>query len=296
MRQPSTINLSQLPAPDVIETLDAERIIEAVIVGFKERWPQFTAVLESEPVIKLLEVFAYRELLLRNRVNAGAKALLIAYAIGTDLDAIGANFGVSRLVVTPATEDMAAVFEDDERFRKRIQLAPEAFSVAGPLGAYEFHALTVDPSLHDVHAYVPEPLGQAQGRVNIAVVLADGEAATDEQLSNLLQFFSREDVRPVTDVVTVERAERIDYEVVATLQLKRGPDPASVQEDAMKRLFAYAAERYAIGETVFVAGIVAALKAGGVDNVVLASPLEDVVCVQKQIPFMNFYSIDTQVL
>lgn len=38
----------------------------------------------------------------------------------------------------------------DDRFRERIRLAPEALSVAGPIGAYEYWAKTADPSITDV--------------------------------------------------------------------------------------------------------------------------------------------------
>ena len=58
--------------------------------------------LESEPIVKLLEENAYRELIFRQRINEAAKAVMVAYAIDGDLDQLGANNGVSRLTLTPA--------------------------------------------------------------------------------------------------------------------------------------------------------------------------------------------------
>ncbi|MGV5943123.1 baseplate assembly protein, partial [Escherichia coli] len=61
-----------------------------------------TLELESEPVTKLLQENAYRELLLRQRINEAAQAVMVAYAMGGDLDQIAANYNVKRLTVTPA--------------------------------------------------------------------------------------------------------------------------------------------------------------------------------------------------
>jgi phage-related baseplate assembly protein len=42
-------------------------------------------------VTALLQVVAYRELLLRQRINEASKAVMVAYAASADLDQIGAN-------------------------------------------------------------------------------------------------------------------------------------------------------------------------------------------------------------
>ena len=290
MRQPSTINLSQLPPPALIEALDSESYVAAAIADYKARFPSFTAVLESEPVIKLIEVFAYRETLLRNRVNKTALATLLAFAVGADLDQIGAFFECERMVMVPADGDVPAVMEEDERYRRRIQLAPEAFSVAGPAGAYEYHALSLDPAISDVHAYSP-----AEGRVQVVLAGHDGAPVADAVLFAALETFQREDIVPLTDVVTVMRAVRVDYVVEATLLLRRGPDPLAVRAEALARLAAYAAGRYRIGETAYRHGIVAALTAGGVENVTLTSPAADVAAGDGQISFMTAAAVEVAV-
>ena len=45
---------------------------------------------------------AYRELLIRQRVNDAARGVMLATASGTDLDNLAANFNVERLLITPA--------------------------------------------------------------------------------------------------------------------------------------------------------------------------------------------------
>lgn len=63
----TAVDLSQLPAPSVVETLDFETILQAMLDDLLARDPDFSALVESDPAYKILEVAAYRELLLRQR-------------------------------------------------------------------------------------------------------------------------------------------------------------------------------------------------------------------------------------
>src|SRR5690606_17245852 len=65
----TAVDLSRLPPPDVVQALDYETILAELQVDLAARLPDFDAFLESDPAIKLLEIVAYRELLLRQRVN-----------------------------------------------------------------------------------------------------------------------------------------------------------------------------------------------------------------------------------
>lgn len=90
------IDLSTLPAPKAVEALSFESIVQAMISDLVTRDPTFTALVESDPAYKIVEACAYRELLLRQRNNEAVLAVMLAYAAGSDLDQIGANFGVAR--------------------------------------------------------------------------------------------------------------------------------------------------------------------------------------------------------
>jgi phage-related baseplate assembly protein len=63
----TTIDLSQLPSPDAVEALDMEIIYSETLADFRARYPAFTAVLESDMVLKLIEAVDYREF-----IRAGA--------------------------------------------------------------------------------------------------------------------------------------------------------------------------------------------------------------------------------
>ena len=298
MRQTTTIDLSQLPPPALVEELDTESYVAAALADFRGRFPAFTAILESEPVVKLIEVFAYRETLVRNRVNKAALATMLARAIGGDLDHVGAGYACYRqaLVENPRPfptnpED----WESDDRYRRRIQLAPEAFSVAGPAGAYEYWALTREPGLFDVSAYAP-PGGVARGEVHVVAAGPGGADVADDVVTRLFAMFAGEDIVPLTDVVTVRRAIRRDYAVRQKLQARRGPDPAIIRADAIARIAAYVSARQRIGETAYRTGFVAASKQGGVENVIEIEPATDIVCAADEISRCTSIDVEIEVL
>jgi len=102
----ATIDLSQLPAPNVVEQLDYESLFaerKSTLISLyppeQQEAISRTLSLESEPLVKLLQENAYREVILRQRVNEAARAVMVAYATGSDLDQLAANNGVQRLVL-----------------------------------------------------------------------------------------------------------------------------------------------------------------------------------------------------
>src|SRR5574343_704490 len=95
------INLELLPFPGIVEVLDFEEIRDAMLTDLQARDPAFSAILPSDPAYKVIEVCAYREVLIRQRVNDATQGVMLAYATGSDLDQIGANFEVLRLEVDP---------------------------------------------------------------------------------------------------------------------------------------------------------------------------------------------------
>ena len=126
-------DLTQLPPPEVVETLDFETILQVHRADLLARYPEAAAVidLESEPLNKLLQAHAYRELLYRQRVNEAARAHLLAFATGADLDHKAAFYGLTRLAG-----------ESDERLRARVQLRIKSLAGNGTREAYELTAMT----------------------------------------------------------------------------------------------------------------------------------------------------------
>lgn len=270
----TSIDLSQLPAPDVIEVLDFEAIVTAMRDDLVLRFPDIGGVidLETEPARKLIEVFAYREMMLRSRINSAARAVMLAYATGADLDHLAALFGVERLVIDAgnpgAVPPVAPTYEADDDMRRRLQLSLEAFSTAGPSGAYIFHALSSSPQVLDASATSPEP-----GDVVVTVLSRTGSGAAGAGLLSAVEAaLSDEDVRPLCDNVLVQSATIVEYEITATLRFLPGPDPQTVMNAAQAAAAAYAAAQHRIGLDIAISGIHAALHQPGVARVDLVSP------------------------
>lgn len=275
----TAVDLSKLPFPNAVEALDFETILAEMIADLIARDPVFTALLESDPAYKVLEVSAYREYLMRQRVNEAIKAVMLAYAEQNDLDQIAARYNVERLTITPADSSTvpptAAVMESDESLRRRVQLSFEGFSTAGPRGAYIFHSLGADADVLDADAYGPP---ETPGVVRVAVLSRIGDGTASAELLDAVEAtLSDEDVRPLTDQVTVESAVIVDYEIDAELTLYSGPDSEVVVAAAIAAAELYVEQNHRLGRDVTISGIHAALHQEGVQNVSLISPLVNVV-------------------
>lgn len=276
------IDLSQVPAPAVIEPLDFETILvgrkQALISYYPAAEQAAVAAqleLESDPRTKLLQESAYRELLLRARINDAAHAVLLPYAKGPDLDNLGALFGVQRRLITPAnalaSPPTSAVYEQDEEFRYRIQLSLEGLSTAGPEGAYIFHALSASGEVLDASATSPAP-----GEVVITVLSRTGNGTpTGALLATVAAALTDERVRPLTDFVQVQAPTIVNYQVNATLYFYAGPDRAVILANAQQAIAAYTQAQHRLGRDITLSGIYAALHQPGVQRVSLTSPAQD---------------------
>ncbi|SFB12330.1 Phage-related baseplate assembly protein [Collimonas sp. OK607] len=269
----AAIDLSQLPAPNVIEPLDYEIILAAHLVDLDAEGVDLDELTESDPAIKVVQLSAYRELKLRQRINEAARALMLAYALGTDLDQIGANMDVPRLQIWPADPDkgIAAVMEADDDYRRRIQLAPQGMSVAGPEGAYIFHALSSDGRVRNATATSPSP-----GQVVVTILSHEGDGTPSQELLDIVAERMAEDgIRPLTDYVLINPAQVIHYQVHAKLYSFSGPDPTVVLAEATKRMQNYAKDAHQLGRVPTHSGIDAAVHVPGVERVILVTPTED---------------------
>ena len=270
------IDLSKLPAPDVIETLDFETLLTNYINDFVARNPNYATLLESDPAIILMQVVAYREMLLRARINEAAKANMLAYATKGDLDNLAAFFGVERL------ED-----ETDERLRKRTQLALEGFSTAGPVGAYIFHSLSASNEVKSVSVKSPNP-----GEVLVTILSNIGDGTVGQELIDAVSAkLNEDDIRPLTDQVTVQGATIVNYSVEAIITVYPGPSSAVIETEANNALNNFISERHAVGKVASLSGIYDALHVDGVKKVELTSPVADVVANDTQAPYCNNISI-----
>ena len=278
--------MSLLPAPAVIEALDFEVILARRTIEFQKRCEEvgfdYTLLLESDPAMKLLEVQAYQELEMRQRINDAAKACMLAYATGTDLDNLAANYQVTRLVVTPANPNavppVAAVYEKDDRFRERIQLAPEGITTAGPIDSYRFHALTASAQVADVGIDSPIP-----GTVRVTVLSTDPTGVpTEALLGTVRAALNDEKIRPLCDSVPVQGPEIFETAIKAIVYREEGAvgDVAVLNARAALALWLLKIRR--LGAGLPHSGIDAALHQPGMNRVEITTPPADMLCTRTQ--------------
>jgi phage-related baseplate assembly protein len=129
--------------------------------------------------------------------------------------------------------------EEDDRYRERIILAPEAFSNAGSRGAYRYHALAVHQSIIDVAVHGPDE-GQPSGHVALFPLTLTG-LPSDDLLQRVKSVVSGEKLRPLCDTVHAYAPTEVPYQIKARITFY---DAAS-RDEAMKAAKA-AAEAYAI--------------------------------------------------
>lgn len=276
----TAIDLSRLPAPVVIEQVGFEVIFAGLVASMQELLPSFDAAVESEPVVKLLQLVAYREMVLRQQFNDRARSVMVAYATGANLENLAALMGVSRLIVTPANPvtGAAAVMESDEDLRSRTVLAPEAFTTAGAELAYVFHARSADANVLDASAISPAP-----GQVLVTVLsrLGNGQASP-AMMALVTARLTDPAIRPLADNLTTQSATIVNFAVAADLYLFTGPDTGVVIAAAQARLDAYLDNARKLGRDITRSAIIAALHAEGVQRVVLTSPVADLIIAPTQ--------------
>jgi len=287
---PTTVDLSRFDPPTIVEQLDFETIFQRKAARLRALLPSFDALVDSDPAIKILQVAAYDELLLRQDFNERLQQRLVAYATGSTLDHLGAGIGVARLVTTPANPatGVGAIYESDDSFRARIVLGPEGFSVAGPELAYVKHAKDASGLVLDASATSPAP-----GEVLVSVLSSEGDGtASADLIAKVTAIVTDDAIRPLGDFVTVQSATQRPFIVVARIWTFAGPDPALVLAAARTKLDRYLAASRRLGRDITMSGLYAALSAEGVQRVEISAPTASIVCDLTQAARCN--SIDVR--
>lgn len=267
------MDLTALPPPDVIETLDYEAILAQHIATFKQLWtvarqkdPTLPAydveILETDPVKIVLEATAYMELLLRARINDAARANLIAFALGGDLDQLAAFYDVIRLEG-----------ETDAAFRSRVVLAIQARSPAGGAYWYAAAARRASVRIRDVAVYREEfwPI------IHIAILSHDNGGIPDQAMLDAVRaIVTSDEVRPLNDTVIVEAAVSAGTDIEANIWLLPSA-PSTVMDSLEPALRKAWNEETGIGFDLIPSWIEARLHLPGVQRVQVLKPAQAVI-------------------
>ncbi|WP_341815391.1 baseplate J/gp47 family protein [Wolbachia endosymbiont (group B) of Idaea biselata] len=242
---------------NIIEKLSYEEIFSRMKEELVCRDETFSALVESDPAIKILEVAAWRELLLRQRMNEAVKSNLLKFARGEDLDNLAEFYGVER-----------EKEEEDERFRKRVKAKIAGWSTGGSKEYYKYHALSADSRVKDALVESPIP-----GKVQISILSTQLSTLPEELLEVVRKQVTRDDIRVLTDTVTVIGCNITEIDIHSRMSIS----PIISKEEIKKQFIEKFEANRRLGWSVTRSWIIANLFVDGVENVELIEPKEDVV-------------------
>ncbi|WP_410541855.1 baseplate J/gp47 family protein [Wolbachia endosymbiont (group E) of Neria commutata] len=249
--------------PSFSRQFSCEEIFSCMKEELIRRDPTFSALIESDPAVKVMEVAAWRELLLRQRINEAAKANLLKFATENDLDHLAEFYGVERNKE-----------EGDEAFRKRIKARIVGWSTGGSREHYRFHALSADTRVKDalVESLIP-------GSVQISVLsteLSTGGIPSEDLLDTVRKQVNRDDIRVLTDTVTVVSCNIIPIDIYAKISIG-AMTSQDIVETAKKQFIEKFESVKGLGWNVTKSWIIANLFVEGVSNIELIEPKENIV-------------------
>ena len=266
------IALSKLPDPTIIDALDFEAMYDATTADFLTRWaarraadpslPEITTLcLESDSMVVELEAYIGREAKLRQRVNEAARAQLLAFAEGNDLEHLAAFYDVYRMAG-----------EGDDRLRQRIILEIQGRSSGGPPARYKAVAMAADIRVASVNIY-------RNGRspvINVAIysTAPDGVASAD-LIAKVQSALESDKVQLVNDTIVVASAVRNVVNLAADIWLLPDADDATVTRASTELRTAWAAEQ-ALGRDLNVSWWTSKLMIAGVAKIVPTASVTDV--------------------
>ncbi len=224
-----------------------------------------TVLQPSTPERILIDILAYRELLMREAIQDACLQNTVDFARGGFLDAIGRLLGVVRMDG-----------EYDEDFRVRVLLASERFA-SGTKSAYRFHALSAGARDALVYSY-NEKADVPIGTVRVAITGDDGEPS-EELKASVLSALNDEKVRSVCDVIEIANdvvnevfAYVVNFEI--GIKAKRGYVYRDVR-DAVEGKFILIREKYQFRFNVLISWAELGrelLAVEGVERIELISP------------------------
>ncbi len=267
------IDLSKLPPPVFYEKRSFEQIFAGLRDDFlrrmKEKGVADFKFIDSDPSYVMAEAAAYEIMRVINDGNYNATQTLAAYARGSNLDNVLLNIGAVReelAEIDPATGK--PLKESDEAYLRRALLTQDRFSTAGSFNAYQYHVFTYCTAVLKIELVDVKPSSPEPGDVLVPILLSKARmdalkkdpGAGDDFIEKVAAYLNSDDVKPLTDSITVKLASVVEKPLGAVvLRTPRGVSPDAILKAAIASLKDYREKRYAIAEPITVSGIHSAL-------------------------------------
>ncbi|KFA98780.1 baseplate assembly protein [Vibrio sp. ER1A] len=261
----SQIVISDLPPPEVVQQLDTSLVHQRMLNRYAELQgvevpkigdPLYNAMASmTEEVTRARQEF--QDISLNN---------MVAFSNGANLEHLGAARPVEKFDS-----------ETDDEYRRRVQMAPEGFSTAGPDGAYIFHALNAHEDVLDSKVHSPEEVV-----VNQYILSRQGDGTASDELCNIVSdYVSAAAKRPLSDRYTVLPAEIIPYRIELELEMLTGPGEAQTIELVTQKLKSLTKSTHVLEGFVSLSAIDGAAHLQTVsDSVTSFQPVRDVVMIE----------------
>lgn len=169
--------------------------------------------------------------------------------------------------------------ETDDAYRERIRSAPEAFSVAGPEGAYRYWAKTASARIVDVSVSSPSP-----GEVQIVPLLEGGQVPGTELLDTVFEICNSRTIRPLTDSVSVVAPTAQNYNIGLTYWINReqSAGATAIQNAVTEAVAAFALwQKSKLGRAINPSELIRRVMEAGAYRVNVASPVYTDIDVSK---------------
>ena len=161
--------------------------------------------------------------------------------------------------------------ETDESLAERVFLAPSGYSVAGPDDAYVYWAKTYNTDIGSVKPTSPNPC-----EVVIYILMADGTIPSQGVVGGLQAFLQDENIRPLTDQVTVATPTVKNFAVNLTYYINRSDSSraTTIQQDVENAVTDYITWQSAeIGKDINPSELIKRVVAAGAKRVVVTNPV-----------------------
>ena len=191
------------------------------------------------------------------------------YAVGTIttmIDRIGYVESVTNVNSTAGGADI----ESDESLADKIFLAPSGFSVAGPTDAYAYFCKAHNSQIDDVYVDSPTP-----GSVVVYITMEGSKLPEEAVIEDLEEYLKDDQVRPLTDNVSVSAPQTVDYSVSVKYWINRSSagQAASLQEDIEAAVQSYIEWQQAkIGRDINPDQLIQMMVAAGAKRVEITAP------------------------
>jgi len=190
--------------------------------------------------------------------------------------------------------------ESDIELRERVLLAPSAFSVAGPKGAYKFWAKSAHPTIVDVAVTIghetTSPFAIIPGQVDIFPLLLGNATPSTEIIDTIYAICNDDKIRPLSDTVVIKSPAQLDYTIEVDITILTDAISTDVETELNTKLAAYRdARANKLGVDVVVNQIIGVCQSvTGVYSTAVVTPTADIVAGESD--FTNCTAITVNIV